>query len=367
MVDKRNSDGEKVGSTDKLTISPEVSLREALQRIGAGCEKALVVVDENNCLVGTLSDGDVRRAILRGTELSSGVSSAINRSPRWLSTERAEICNAKHLFQDKGVSLVPVVDSEGRVRTVLTRGDCFHEDLLPEKRTLKIPVVIMAGGRGTRLAPFTHVLPKPLIPVNAKSIIEHIISQFRAHDINKFYLMVRDKSKLLRAFFEELSPAYEINFIEEIEPLGTVGGLRNLRGQLKTEFFVTNCDILTDLDYADLLGFHLNSDSAITLVGCSKTSVLPYGVCHLAADGYLDQIEEKPSRDILVNTGLYVLSPRALELIPDHGGFDMPDLIREVSGKGGRVGVYPVSEDAWHDVGEWPEYKKTVAFFSGQG
>jgi dTDP-glucose pyrophosphorylase len=364
MIDQ--SDNERINVIERLTITADASVKEALHRIGAGGEKGLVVVDKNGCLVGTLSDGDIRRVILRGTELSSEIGDAINTSPLWLRSNNLKIEDAQLLFLDRGVFAVPVVDIESQVTMILTWSDCFDGGPPSRKESIDVPVVIMAGGRGTRLAPFTHVLPKPLVPVNAKAIIEHIISQFLPHAVDKFYLVVQEKSRLLRAFFDELAPDYQINFIEETEPLGTAGGLQHLKGRVNSNFIVTNCDILTDLDYADLIQFHCNKGSAITLVGCSKSTVLPYGVCHLATDGYLEWIEEKPSRDILVNTGLYVLSPEVLDLIPERGRFDMTELIRKTSEIGERIGVYPVSEDAWHDVGEWPEYKKTVALLSGE-
>ena len=181
-----------------------------------------------------------------------------------------------------------------------------------------IPVVIMAGGRGTRLEPFTKVLPKPLVPIHETTIIERIINTFTKKKCEDFYLTVNYKSRIIKAYFEELQPNYNVHFIDEPEPLGTAGSLIYLKDKIKNHCFVTNCDILIKIDYLNLLEFHINGKYDLTLVASAKEYVIPYGTCEIDKFGELSHINEKPSYDLLINTGLYVLNPEILKFIPEN-------------------------------------------------
>jgi NDP-sugar pyrophosphorylase family protein len=218
----------------------------------------------------------------------------------------------------------------------------------------------MAGGKGTRMEPFTKVLPKSLVPVHEKPIIEHIIERFTDHDCVDFHLTINYKGKILKAYFEELQPTYEVDFVEEKEPLGTAGSLRFLEGQFKQPFFVTNCDIIIMADYAKIYEFHQKGAYDVSLVASAKEYVIPYGTCELNPEGYLSHINEKPKYDYLINTGLYVLNPDILKLIPKNEFYHITNLISNIIKKGKRVGVFPVDEDNWIDVGQWAEYQQAV-------
>ena len=176
----------------------------------------------------------------------------------------------------------------------------------------------MAGGKGTRLEPFTKILPKPLVPVHEKPIIEHIIKMFTEYGCNDFYLTVNYKSKILKAYFEEINPEYTIKFIEEEKPLGTAGSLKYLSGMLESPFFVTNCDIIVKSNYHSLYKFHKEGNYDLTLVASAKEYIIPYGTCDLNGDGSLSNINEKPQFDFLINTGLYLINPNLLELIKEN-------------------------------------------------
>jgi NDP-sugar pyrophosphorylase family protein len=218
----------------------------------------------------------------------------------------------------------------------------------------------MAGGRGTRLEPFTKILPKPLIPIHDKPIIEHIISRFTNFGINDFHLTVNFKSKILIAFFEELQPKYSLHFVIEKEPLGTAGSIRSFHNKFAHPFFVTNCDTVIDVDYHDLYNFHQSNGFEITIAASMKQYIIPFGTCNLNKDGHLETISEKPEFNFLVNTGLYVLSPEVINLIPKNKMYNITDLIEDTKKKGMKVGVYPISESSWIDVGQWSEYHKAV-------
>jgi NDP-sugar pyrophosphorylase family protein len=226
-----------------------------------------------------------------------------------------------------------------------------------------MPVVIMAGGKGSRLQPFTKILPKPLVPIHEKPIIEHIIERFLEFGCYDFHLTLNYKGRILKAYFEELEPDYQIHFVDEEEPLGTAGSLRFLLGEFTQPFFVTNCDIIVKTDYASLVEFHQMGGYDVTLVASAKEFVIPYGTCELNGDGYLSHINEKPKYDFLINTGLYVLNPDILNLIPENKFYHITHLIEDAINHGKKVGVYPVDDNAWIDIGQWSEYRKVVKGF----
>lgn len=218
----------------------------------------------------------------------------------------------------------------------------------------------MAGGKGTRLQPFTSILPKPLIPVQNKTMIEHIIEQFTEFGSNNFFLTINYKGKILKAFFDELDPKYKINYIEEKKPLGTAGSLYFLKNKIKTPFFVTNCDVIIKTNYSKLLKFHKEGKFDISLVASTKEYEIPYGTCELDKKGNLLQINEKPKYDFLVNSGLYLLNPEILKIVPKNKFYHITQLIEDSKKIGKKIGVYPINDDLWTDVGQWAEYRRAI-------
>lgn len=217
----------------------------------------------------------------------------------------------------------------------------------------------MAGGFGKRLDPFTRVLPKPLIPIGDKTIVECIIDEFRKYQINSFYLSVNYKSKIIKSYFEELKPKYKINYVDEDKPLGTAGSLRFIKNKIKSTFFLTNCDTIIKDDYFKMLKFHKKHKYDITIISSRKSYVIPFGICELKPNASLFKIEEKPSYVFLVNTGMYIVEQKCLKLIPENRVFHFTQLIENVIKNGGNVGVFPIKSKSWLDVGGWEEYKNT--------
>ena len=205
-------------------------------------------------------------------------------------------------------------------------------------------------------------MPKPLVPIHEKPIIEHIIERFTDIGCSDFYLTVNYKSGILKAYFDELKPDYEVHFVEEQGPLGTAGSLRLLEGSFDGPFFVTNCDIIIKADYVSLYKFHQDNGYDVTLVASAKEYVIPYGTCELNSDGHLSRINEKPKYDFLINTGLYVVNPDVLSLISENKVYHITRLIEDVKKEGKKVGVYPIDDNAWIDVGQWGEYKKALEY-----
>jgi dTDP-glucose pyrophosphorylase len=345
-----------------LTINPNITISHAMKALDATAKKCMLVVTENNVLLGTLTDGDLRRSILSGLKFSEKITNTYNTNPTFLLQGSYTTKEAELLLKNKELDLIPIVNENHVLVDYVTWSTLDNDS--PLLKTLEnVPVVIMAGGKGTRLEPFTKILPKPLVPVHEKPIIEHIIDRFLNVGCIDFYLMVNYKGRILKAYFEELQPKYRVKFIEELEPLGTAGSLSYLEKMVDQPFFVSNCDIIVKTNYASLYKFHQKGGYDVTLVASAKDYIIPYGTCDLNADGHLAHINEKPHYDFLINTGLYVLNPEVLKLIPKNKFFHITQLIQNVKDKGRKVGVFPIDDDAWIDVGQWAEYKKAIDQF----
>jgi dTDP-glucose pyrophosphorylase len=343
-----------------ISVTTGISIRKAMKKMSKLGEKCLVIVDEKNILLGTLSDGDLRKAILNGSEMSSSVENIYEANPTILIEGKYSEDEVKKLFTQNRFDLIPVVSNDGKLSNIIYWGMILNDGKERNAQNLEVPVVIMAGGKGTRMQPFTMVLPKPLIPIHEKPIIELIVEKFTNIGCSDFHLTVNYMSKILKAYFEELQPKYNVYFVDEDDPLGTAGGLQLLQGQLTVPFFVTNCDIIVDTDYLSLYKFHKKGDYDITLVASAKEYVIPYGICELNEEGHLSGINEKPEFDYFINTGLYILNPEILNIIPKNKFYHITDLIKEVKNQGGKVGLFPIDDEDWIDIGQWADYKKAI-------
>jgi dTDP-glucose pyrophosphorylase len=342
-----------------ITIQTDITIRQSMKLLDKTAEKCLLVVDKNRKLLGTVTDGDLRRSILAGAQFSEDISECYHKRPITLVEGHFKIEEAKQLLREKKLDIIPVIDDEGTLIEYLTWVSL--DDVQKPARSLRnVPVVIMAGGKGARLEPFTKVLPKPLVPIQEKPIIEHIIERFTDITCSEFYLTVNYKGRILKAYFEELQPDYNVTFVDENEPLGTAGSLQLLMGKFDKPFFVTNCDIIVKADCVSLYEFHQKGGYDITLVASTKEYIIPYGTCELNGDGHLSHINEKPHYDFLINTGLYVLNPDMLKLIPENKFYHITHLIEDAKNQGKKVGVFPIDDEAWIDVGQWAEYQKAV-------
>ena len=344
-------------------VGTAATVLEAMRQLEDTAQKILFVVADGGYLVGSLTDGDIRRWILADGDLQDPIENVCNKEP-YRVEEGYELSFVRRLMVEKTVGCVPVVRETNQVVDLLFWEHVFTDGSEHKPpRPIPFPVVIMAGGKGTRLDPFTRVLPKPLIPLGEKTVIERIIDSFLRYGVSTFYLSVNNKSRIIKSFFEELSPPYTVKYIEEDSPLGTAGSLSNLRDSVDGSVIVTNCDIILDTDYAELVEFHQRSENDITIVGSLKNYHIPYGICEIANGGTLLKLTEKPEYNFLVNTGMYVLRAESLRLIPEGELFHMTDLIDRVKETGGRVAVFPVSDKAWLDTGEWAEYRKALRQF----
>ena len=218
----------------------------------------------------------------------------------------------------------------------------------------------MAGGKGWRMQPFTKILPKPLIPIGNKPIIELIMDEFNKFGFKNFFITINYKGKMIKGYFYNNNLPYKINYVEEKKMLGTAGSLRKIKQNSSKYIFVSNSDVLLHADYKDIYSFHVNGKYDLTLISSTRNYEIPYGVCHVDETGRLKFLEEKPKFDYLVNAGLYLLNYSIIKLIPKDKYFDMTDFIKLLQKSNYKIGVYPVSENAWIDVGEWDEFNKAV-------
>ncbi|MDE2027159.1 MAG: nucleotidyltransferase family protein [Candidatus Omnitrophica bacterium] len=346
----------------KTIVEPTHTIKQALKQMDAMGKKTLLVVDSHNTLLGTVTDGDIRRWILKGRGLTSSIVYAMNANPVSLNLDYKQD-DAKQIMIRLGLECLPVVDGQKKVVSAVWWVDFFEKGTKKSTKTLGVPVVIMAGGEGTRLEPFTKILPKPLMPIGEKPVVEIIMDRFLEWGCHDFYLSVNYKSNIIKAYFKDFEHPYKIAYIDEKKPLGTAGSLHFLKKRIQGTLFLSNCDILIDADYADILKFHQENRNTITLVSSMKHFTIPYGVCEIGGKGTLKNIKEKPEYDFLVNTGMYVLGKQVLKDIPANRVYHMTDLINDYLHKGKRIGVYPVSEKSWLDMGQFEALQEMLKKF----
>lgn len=338
-----------------LFINRDTSIREAIEKLDKTAKRILVVVEENK-LTGVVTDGDIRRWILKSGDLSFPVKVIMNTNPIYLN-EKNKV-KANEIMKKYGIESIPLINESDEVMDMI-----FWNDLYDNKfnyfNTKNIPVVIMAGGKGTRLYPYTKIIPKALIPIGDIPIVERIINKFLEFEFNNFYITINDKKEIIKAYFNQDLP-YEISFLEEEKPLGTAGSLSLLNDSIANTFFVSNCDILVDANYSKILEYHKKHNNKITAITALKNYVIPYGVFNLSEDGHINSLNEKPNCELLVNTGMYVLEADVLKYVPKNAYFDMTELISKCLLNDEKVGIYPVTDNNWLDMGEFKEMNKMM-------
>ena len=342
----------------KLIIKLENSLLDVMKAMDIGGEKILFVVNDALQLIGCVTDGDIRRWILTNGKLEGSITNYYNPKPITVNDD-FDIDKLKSLVLKERYSAIPVIDKERKLVNILLNSEIVDKRSVNLSLDDTVDVVIMAGGKGTRLNPFTHVLPKPLIPINGKPIIQIILKRLMEHNYNKYYISLNEKSKILKAYFNEESFDEKINFVLEEKGLGTIGALNLLKDKISNTFFVVNCDTIVKADYNEVYNFHKENNYDLTILGCVKIQEISYGVCELNKNGLLSSIAEKPIHSFIANTGFYVLNRENIDLIPKNKSFDMTELINKILLNNGRIGVFPISNDSWNDVGNWVEYQKT--------
>jgi len=347
----------KLDKIKNRTIDVDSTILQGLSKMDKEGVKLLFVFDKIK-FVSLLTIGDIQRAILKGASLDLSVASIIDKDKIYaLKSDTVE--DIKNRMFKLRAECMPVLSDHGELIEVYFWGDFFSKNINKEK--INLPVVIMAGGKGTRLQPLTNVIPKPLIPINEKTIIEEIMDRFVEYGCNNFYLSVNYKAELIKYYFENLNNSnYIVHYFMEDKPLGTAGSLSLLKNKIDTTFFVSNCDILIDDDYSEILKYHRDNKNEITIVSTLKHYSIPYGTIETAKGGILTKLEEKPELTFQINSGMYILEPHLLNEIPVDKFYHITTLIENTQKRDGKVGVFPVSEGSWQDLGNWDDYKKIL-------
>ena len=346
----RNIDNRRFKSTD--------SLLSALKQMDSQHVKMLFVF-ENERFVSILTIGDIQRAIVNNIALDSPIAGIVDRNKQF-----AYVGESKDAIREEMLSLraecMPVLDKDANLVDVVFWKDLFEKDESQSRVKINLPVVIMAGGKGTRLKPITNVIPKPLVPIGDKTILETILDQFEEIGCRKFYMSVNYKADIMKYYLSQLDHHYDIEFFQEDKPLGTIGSVSLLKGKITSPFFVSNCDSINEQDYRDVYDYHVSNHNDLTIVTMVKSFKIPYGVIETGEDGLMTSLSEKPELTYQVNTGVYILNPSCIDEIPEGEFFHITHLMEKIKAKGGRVGCFPVSENSWKDMGEWPEYLKMI-------
>lgn len=329
--------------------------------------RKLMIVLNGNKFESVISIGDIQRAIIKNIDLNSPIYDILRQKISFASTQD-DLSQVKEIMRIRRNEIMPIVSPDGELADVIFWSDLFMEDRSQEQKVkLGLPVIIMAGGKGARLKPLTNILPKPLIPIHNKTIIEDIMDRFLDCGCNKFYISVNYKSEMIRYYLDSLNnPDYLIEYFQENKPLGTAGSLYLVKDKIKSTFFVSNCDIIIEQDYADILDYHKENKNEITIVAALKSYPIPYGTLSTSEDGLLESIVEKPEYVFKINTGFYILEPQLLDEIPPDQFYHITTLIEKLRQEKRRVGVFPVSNGSWVDIGNWEEYLSYINIEHGE-
>lgn len=351
-------------NVENYFIRPGSTLLEAMEVISENRRRIGFLCENNNVLKAVVSDGDIRRALIKTYSLESSVDIAANYRPRYVFI--GENQKGERMLSQYDCCAIPVVDAQMHIVGVIVKDTYFEE---PQKQLVHLPVVIMAGGEGSRLRPYTNVLPKPLIPIGNKTILERIIDKFVSQGCDDFTLIINYKKELIRAYFNsyETPPPYKIDFCEENEFLGTGGGLKLVSDRIKETFLVSNCDVLVDCDYSELLARHKAENNVLTVVCADMKMTIPYGVIECGTNHEILAIKEKPDYHALISTGVYVVEPEFLDMIPPNTFIHITDLMEKCIAAGKRVGTFVVNAEAWLDMGQFNEMRQMKEHFHKMG
>lgn len=332
-------------------VDPGATLQEAVARIDRNRCGGVCVVDGSGLLLGMLTDGDIRRQVLRGTDLrATAVAEAMQRRPVTATPDFSR-SQLRHLMRARSITQIPVVDESNRLLWLALASE------LLEAPASGRPVLVMAGGQGVRLRPLTLARPKPLLPVAGRPILEHVVERLVECGFPQVLISTGYHSQMIEDHLQDgRQYGASIRYLREEAPLGTAGVLATLTREVQGDLLVMNGDILTTVDFAALVESHLASGADMTVAVREMVEQLEYGVVKVEGE-WVTSIEEKPRRSLLLNAGIYVVGPRMRQLAADQGRFDMTDLIRWGIGEKRRVRSYPLRE-FWLDIGRMADYER---------
>ena len=344
-----------------VTDNGNISIREAIKKIDQNGFKILHLVDNEGYLKGIFTDSDFRKVIIARKDLSKPLITVINKNPITIEVKNANKENILNKIKSNRINQLPILKN-GKLNDFFIESDYFEINK-GNKLIEDIPVFIIAGGKGKRLDPITKVIPKPLVPMGEKTILELIMDKFIDFGLKKFFLSINYKANIIEAFFNENTDRYNVMFVKEKTFLGTIGSLSLIKDQINTSVIISNCDVLLDVDYKSVYDYHNNNNNDLTLIGSMIHHSIPYGVCKTADGGELLELKEKPEIDYIANVGCYIMNHKCIDYIPSEKYCDITDLIKTLKEKRLKIGVYPISQDSWVDIGQMKEYKELIKGF----
>ncbi|MHB2155797.1 nucleotidyltransferase family protein [Calditrichota bacterium GD2] len=341
---------------EQLKIDWNESMLQAIRKMDR-LKRKLLIVTRKDEFYSLISIGDIQRAIIKNIPFSEPIKNILRENVRVASEDEAFEAIKEKMLKFR-TEFMPVVNKKNQIIKVYFWDDIIGEETL-KGEVLNLPVVIMAGGKGTRLKPITNIIPKALVPIGEKPIIQLIIESFVKIGCTDFYISLNHKAEMIKQYFSEIeNKDFSYYFFQEEKPLGTAGSLFLLKEKIDKTFFVSNCDILIDQDYREIFKYHKQNKNELTIVAALRHYDIPYGILETGEGGILKQLTEKPNLTFQVNTGLYVLEPHLLNEIPEYKFFHITDLIQKIQDRQGKVGVFPISEKSWIDIGKWQDYQQ---------
>ena len=338
----------------KMLIEEKKTILDAMRKLDQAATRCLFVVEKRKRFKGILTDGDLRRYILKFKTFDAKIDKIYNKKSFYVFKNKIKKNKKLKLFLTRNKNLiVPVLNNKKYPIDYLEHTESF------QKNGLNNLVLVMAGGKGLRMRPFTDILPKPLIPINKKPVILNIFDQFKKCKLNNFLISMRSDDKILMNYLNQFDSKYRLNYVKEKKPLGSGGCLKLLKKQNKP-FFMVNCDSLIKLNPIKLLNFHNEKKSILTIVVCLKSHTIPYGQCEIKSNGFLKSIVEKPNNKILTNVGMYVIDPEITKFLPKSNFFDMDTLIKKILFFKKKINIFPIQESEWKDSGSWDNYLKAI-------
>ena len=342
-----------------FTIRENTTFKQAIQKLNQTGVKCLVVVDEKNKLLGTLSDGDIRRCLYKKVSLNSKIIKFYNKQAIFFFENSFDLKEISKQMIKKQIDVLPVVKKNKRLIKILTLREIYKQNALSKARLKKTAVLIMAGGLGKRMRPFTNVLPKPLLPIEDKTAIAYIIENFISIGFKEIFISINYKSKILKAYLEEYKPKIKIKILEEKSPLGTAGAIKFFQNKIFSNLVIINCDVITKFNLSNPIEDHINNKNKLTVFCSSKAFSLPYGACVVDNNHQLIKLNEKPKYNFFINIGMYIINKTLIKLIPKRNlKLDFDELINLLLKRNIKIDTYLVDEQSWIDIGNWNEFKK---------
>ena len=326
-----------------------IKLRQAMLILNDLHYKCLILVDKSKKMIGLITEGDLMRTLVLGANFNDKISKYINKNPFYLYKKNLNKKSKLNISEiSNKISLIPILSDKKKLLEIKKNPNFLKKK--SNQSSSNAQVVIMAGGLGTRLKPFSTIIPKPLIPYKGKAIIEHIMDKFIKEDFKNFLISKNTNQEIIKAFFKTNKKKYNANYINEKKALGTAGSLGLIKNITKN-FFVINCDSIINCNYKSILNYHKSNRNDLTVVVAKKKVEIPYGIFEFSKKKKLE-IKEKPSYEIVINTGMYVFSKMILKFIKKNHRIDMNNFIEKIIDKNCKVGLFPIENKEWLDFGK---------------